>query len=136
MHRKLVTAELSQVHDIFGVHVRGIVDDDRLDVAPRLSLTDANEFFPELRHLDLAAPDNAWVFLLPWDFFLFQLNLPSDAVPARSVCVVPRPVSIVWHHPDIVVFAPFLARVAKEDTLALRSSRQVVEGKGELNVGH
>jgi hypothetical protein len=60
-----IPAELPQVHDVFGVLIRGVVNDHRLDVTPAFALADPHKLFPQLGHLHLAAPDDAWVFLSP-----------------------------------------------------------------------
>jgi hypothetical protein len=129
-----IPAELPQVHDILGMRVAGVVDNHRLDVAPFLAFADSNQLLPELSHLDLATPYDSRVLLRPWQFGLLLLDLFPDAVPARSMGIVPRPVRVVWHHPNVLVLWTFLPGVPKERSLFPRSPWQIVKREGELDV--
>jgi hypothetical protein len=143
---------LAQVHDVFRVAVFCVVDDDGLDVAPALAVADAHEFFAQLGHFDLAAPDYARVFLVPGGLDFGHVDFAADAVPAGRVRVVPTPVCldfisyippslwehayVVGHHPDVVVFALVLPCVTEERAFVFRAQREVVEREGELDIRH
>lgn len=130
----LLPAELPQIHNVLGMRVAGVVDDHRLDVAPFLAFADSDQLLPQLSHLDLAPPYDPRVLLRPWQFGLLLLNFFPDAVPAWSMGIVPRPVRVVWHHPNVLVLRTLLPGVPKECSLFPGSPRQIVEREGEFDV--
>lgn len=117
------------------MRVAGVVDNHRLDVTPLFAFADPDQLLPKLGHLDLAPPYDSRVLLRPRKFCLLLLDLLPDAVPARSVRIVPSPVRVVWHHPNVLVLWPFLPCITEECSMFPGSPWQVVKRKREFNVG-